>query len=129
MGSLNRRLRKRERENADAEDRTEECGIHGRQPWRGTIRCENCRRIFFDNEDGNIEPKDRLAPEKCRCGVRLLPNDTLKGGHFSGFPYCELCADEDRADAAAKAKARAEARARGEEVPDEDEDDLTTTRD
>lgn len=61
------------------------CRSHGEQPWRRTIVCTACGRVFQVLHASAAH----FAPEVCLCGVQLLPG--LRVARYSAAPICTLC--------------------------------------
>jgi hypothetical protein len=65
------------------------CPKHGERPWKNTIACRLCRRVFLME----VAPgTPRAAPERCPCGAELLPEKRGERPRpFTGIPVCSLC--------------------------------------
>lgn len=51
--------------------------------------CMKCGAVWQTHD----ETAARYAPERCSCGVRLMPaSSTDLGGNFSAAPCCDTCA-------------------------------------
>ena len=64
-----------------------QCDAHGHKPWRGTVLCSRCRKVYQTHDDG----ADHYATELCACGVRLMPSERDRSEDFSGRAICEDC--------------------------------------
>ena len=68
------------------------CRRHGTHPWRGTICCRNCRRVFQTAD----KMRPLYAPEFCPCTVRLMPAPLPEGqtsdpASYSAMKMCAEC--------------------------------------
>jgi hypothetical protein len=63
------------------------CHTHGRRPWRGDITCTVCFRVYRGDSDG--QP---AAPERCKCGHRLMPHKEDLAVEFTARIVCHPCA-------------------------------------
>jgi hypothetical protein len=65
------------------------CAAHGKRPWRLTIICKDCSRVYQAVMEGDdFEPLcvgAVPAPEVCACG------STLPGEQGSARPICTPC--------------------------------------
>jgi hypothetical protein len=78
---------------------TVKCGSHGEQPWRYTIICIGCDRVYqvmhVQRKDGRVEHFDPLcatakdAPMVCECGGRL--SGGAPQSHHTARMICSSC--------------------------------------
>ena len=61
------------------------CRRHGAHPWRRTIVCTTCGRVFQVLHASAAH----FAPEVCPCGVQLLPRQHVAS--YSAAPICTPC--------------------------------------
>ena len=63
------------------------CERHQEQPWRGTLLCGVCRRVFQVTDPRAT----RFAPERCPCGAQLLPETGPRPQPCAARPLCGVC--------------------------------------
>jgi len=61
------------------------CAQHGETEWEGHIACGACGNLYETRAPAQF---DRLAPRKCQCDHRLLPQGKLT---FSAKICCSDC--------------------------------------
>jgi hypothetical protein len=81
------------------------CGKHGPRPWRGTVVCNECERVYTTHDSA----LPSHAPEVCACEAVLMP---MKGPlplaeTFSARVCCAECYRERAHEALGKVLAEA----------------------
>lgn len=63
------------------EVKTLHCATHGDEPWKFTLVCKKCKRVFQARVEGveyePVHPKAVEAPRLCLCGADLV-HDTAR---------------------------------------------------